>query len=438
MQLSAGAPLGVRSESVEIGIEGLLAAGEFDEDEAAARREAFARSEAMPFPAAPSARYWKRDPSGYDWQGVEIFRPIPEASEAVLPASAPLVADPAGYGRQSGNFAQASAEPRARERGVIVSDLRAARSEHRGLIEATLGRALEYAPSKAGLLARALSLNGAFVYVPAGVVLEAPILFDHLADGGDEFSHSLVVAGEGAQFTVVERYLGETERLLCSLTEIVAAPRAHVRYSALSEYGAAATALFTRRAICGAQAVVELAIADLGDAYVADSIVVANDAKGGHTALAALFFTAGRQHVDLSSEIRHIVGETTSQTVVKSAGTGRGQGRYVGNIVIAANAHGADASLRDDVLLLSKDAQIDSIPALEIAANDVKAFHGATVGSIDADELFYAQSRGLAREEAERMIALGFFEPAIALFPLEAAREFVRAALAGKLRGADL
>ncbi len=89
--------------------------------------------------------------------------------------------------------------------------------------------------------------------------------------------------------------------------------------------------------------------------------------------------------------------------------------------MIAANAHGADASLRDDVLLLSKDAHIDSIPALEIAANDVKAFHGATVGSIDEDELFYAQSRGLAREEAERMIALGFFEPAIALFPLEAA-----------------
>jgi Fe-S cluster assembly protein SufD len=428
----------VSGENAGHAIEALLAAGEIDRPEAAARREAFARFEAMPFPPTPSARYWKRDLSAYDWPGVEIFRPVPAAGESSLPESAPLAGEPAGYGRQWGNFAHAVVEPRARERGVVVGDLRTARGEYHELIAAALGSALERAPSKAGLLARALSRNGAFIFVPAGVVLDAPILFDHLADGGDEFAHSLVLAGEGARFTVIERYSGETSRLLCSLTEIVAGRGAQIRYAALAEHGAAATTLFTRRAICGADATVELAIADLGDAYVTDSIAFANEAEGGHSALAALFFTAGRQHVDLSSEVRHIAGKTTSQTVVKSAGIGHGQGRYVGNIVIAANAHGADASLRDDVLLLSEDAYVDSVPALEIAANDVKAFHGATVGSIDADELFYAQSRGLSREQAERMIALGFFEPAIAHFPLEALRELVRAALAGKLHGEDL
>jgi Fe-S cluster assembly protein SufD len=428
----------VSGESLRGAIDTLLAAGELDLGEAEARRDAAARFETLPFPAAPSARYWKRDPSTYDWSGVEVLRRVPAAGEAELPESTPLVPDPAAYGRQWGGLANAVVAPRVRERGVIVSDLRSARAEHRELVEAALGRALASAPSKAGLLARALSRNGAFVYVPAGVVLDAPILFDHLADGGDEFPHSLVIAGEGAQFTVIERFFGETERLVCSLTEIVAADRALVRYAASAEHGAGATTLFTRRAVCAANATVELSIADLGSAYLADSIVVSNEAPGGHAGLAALFFTAGRQHVDLSSEVRHVAGDTTSQTIVKSAGIDRGQGRYVGNIVISASAHGADASLRDDVLLLSKDAHVDSIPALEIAANDVKAFHGATVGSIDADELFYAQSRGLAREEAERMIALGFFEPAIARFPLEALRELVRAALAAKLRGRDL
>ncbi len=434
MQLSATLPPGVSAENVARALDALVAAGEIDAGEAGVRREAYARSEAMPFPAPPSARYWKHDPSTYDWPAVEICRAAPALGEIAFPEGAPLVADAAAHGRSRGNLVTAAVEPRARERGVVVTDMRTARARHAGLFAAA-GRALESAPSKSGLLARALARNGAFVFVPSGVVLDAPILLEHQTDGGDEFSHSLILAGAGAQFTAIERFFGETDRLVCALTEIVAADGAQVGYAAVAEHGAAATTLFTRRALCGAGASVELSVADLGDAYVADSIVSTNGAPGGRTSLAALFFTSGEQHVDLASEVRHLVGNTTSETVVKSAGIGRGQGRYVGNIVIAANAHGSDASLRDDVLLLSKNAHVDSIPALEIAANDVKAFHGATVGSIDADELFYAESRGLARDEAERMIALGFFEPAIERFPTEALREAIRRSLASKLGG---
>ena len=104
-----------------------------------------------------------------------------------------------------------------------------------------------------------------------------------------------------------------------------------------------------------------------------------------------------------------------------------------GNIVIRPKAHGSDASLRDDALLLSKRAHIDSIPALEIAANDVKAFHGATVGSLDEEALFYAGSRGIARSQALRLITLGFFEPVVARFPSEALRDEVRTALDRKI-----
>jgi Fe-S cluster assembly protein SufD len=118
---------------------------------------------------------------------------------------------------------------------------------------------------------------------------------------------------------------------------------------------------------------------------------------------------------------------------VKSAATDHGQGRYYGNITIRADARGAQASLRDDTLLLSKDAHIDTIPALEIASNDVKAYHGATVGSIDPEELFYIVSRGIPRPQAERMITLGFFEPALERFPGNALRERIRTTLEAKL-----
>ena len=97
------------------------------------------------------------------------------------------------------------------------------------------------------------------------------------------------------------------------------------------------------------------------------------------------------------------------------------------------SAQGSDARLRDDALLLSADAHVDSVPALEIAANDVKAYHGATVGAIDDEQIFYMESRGIEPAAAERMIALGFFEPAIARFPTESARDAIRQALAEKL-----
>ena len=89
--------------------------------------------------------------------------------------------------------------------------------------------------------------------------------------------------------------------------------------------------------------------------------------------------------------------------------------------------------MRDDALLLSPRSHIDSVPALEIAANDVKAYHGATVGALDEDQIFYMTSRGIAREEAERMIALGFFEPVIERFATRALREELRSALQAKV-----
>ena len=95
--------------------------------------------------------------------------------------------------------------------------------------------------------------------------------------------------------------------------------------------------------------------------------------------------------------MEHLAGEATSETLVKSAASERGQARFLGNIRIAPHAQGSDARLRDDALLLSQTAHVDSVPALEIGANDVKAYHGATVGAIDAEQIFYMESRGIER-----------------------------------------
>jgi Fe-S cluster assembly protein SufD len=161
---------------------------------------------------------------------------------------------------------------------------------------------------------------------------------------------------------------------------------------------------------------------------------VSVDQPGVQADLAGIFFPRDDQHVDLLTNVDHNVGNSQSETIVKSAATGRGQARYLGNIRIVPRAQGTESALRGDALLLSKKSHIDSVPALEIAANDVKAYHGATVGAIDQEQIFYMTSRGIDRESAEKMIALGFFEPAVSRFPTEALRERLRSALEAKVR----
>jgi len=373
-------------------------------DDAAGRRAAFERYEQLPIPTAPPGRYWKRDLAKLDFDA----------------------------GLTHGITQNFTVAPPARKPGVIVCDLTEAIVRYPDLVGAALGAATAKAETKFSALTRAFRDAGTFVYVPAGVMLDAPIGLSYHARGS-AFPYTLVVAGAGARFAVVERLTAEDgASVVCGVSEIVAERSAAVSFAATVVSGSGTT-IATRRASCAEDAHVECALADLGGALVVDSVVTSADARGAASSITALFFATGDEHADLTSEVRHVAGNTTSQTLVRSAAADRGQGRYFGNITIARSAHGADATLRDDALLLSKAAHIDSVPALEIAANDVKAFHGATIGSIGEAELFYAQSRGIPHADAEKMIALGFFEPAIARFPTGELRDELRRALEQKM-----
>lgn len=319
-------------------------------------------------------------------------------------------------------------------RGVIVCDLATAKREHAALFERAFGTALVKTPAKFAHLTRAHVSGGAFIFVPDDVAVAEPIVVRYAPQTGAAFPYTLVVAGKGAQCTVIEEVISDAPGVFVSgVAEIVAGENANVTYASLQTLAADATVLFTRTALPAADASISWAAAELGAALSASSIDVAVEQRGVSAHIAAVFFPSGAQHVDMVSTVDHRTGDTQSDTLIKSAATGSGQARYLGNIHIQPNAHGTEASLRDDALLLSKKAHIDSVPALEIAANDVKAFHGATVGAIDEEQIFYMTSRGLERAQAERMIALGFFEPAVARFPGEALRARIHAALEAKV-----
>jgi Fe-S cluster assembly protein SufD len=278
------------------------------------------------------------------------------------------------------------------------------------------------------------SADRTLIEIPEGAQLDDPIVVDVDLDAAPVPAAIRVVAGARSRVTIVERLhggtAGQTVALAC---DVAVGNGADVTYTVVQTATTGVKIAATRNSDVGSDGTVKWNVALLGGAGAVDAVVSRHVAPGATTEIAALFFPVARENVQLTTEVRHETPRTTSQTVVRSIAAGHGRGRYFGNIRIAAHAHGSEASLRDDTLLIGKDAKIDAIPALEIAANDVKAFHGATVGAIDDEHIFYLMSRGIERDAAEKLIALGFFEPALSRFPGEALRDEIRTLLEAKL-----
>jgi Fe-S cluster assembly protein SufD len=316
-------------------------------------------------------------------------------------------------------------------RGVRIEDLSTLLAADDAAVREKLGAAfagVELTPATAGT----------YVEIAAGVAVDEPIVIEYRADGAQQTTTTLIVAGIGARATIVERITGGgPDRNLQLVCGIFAEARADVTATVVQRTAPGTVVGSRRRAFVGAEARLACDLALLGGAAATDELIVRATEPGATVEIAALFFPTERETVGLTTEVQHLVRATTSQTVVRSIAAGHGRGRYYGNIKIDRSAHGADASLRDDTLLIGKDAHIDAIPALEISANDVKAFHGATVGAIDEEHIFYLMSRGIERTAAQKLIALGFFEPAVSRFPGEALRDELRALLEAKLVGAQ-
>jgi Fe-S cluster assembly protein SufD len=425
--------------------DGAATAEELRRDEAV-RREALARFEGLPAPGARPARGWKYDYANLKFEELRwTSGRVAMATMPARPASAPKADDaeadrPALATENAGGIffigathvdAPGNVDPRITVRALDAAAVR----ELGPLLFGVAGSVVDWRNDKFAALATAFENCGAFVYVPDGVQLDTPvqIVFATAPDDEAVFPHVVVVLGKGSRATVLERHVGDGDPFVCGVVETHVGEGSELDYVAVQQAGEAARVMFSRGARCKRDAQMRWHLAELGGALARTVLDARLGEPGARAEASALFFNTGMQHVDLTSGVDHAVGPTSSDTVVRSAATDRGQGRYVGNIVIRPKAHGSDASLRDDALLLSKRAHIDSIPALEIAANDVKAFHGATVGSLDEDALFYAGSRGIARGEALRLITLGFFEPVISRFPGEALRDEIRTALDRKL-----
>jgi Fe-S cluster assembly protein SufD len=319
---------------------------------------------------------------------------------------------------------------------VVLASLADARRRMADRVAATHLRIVAPETDRFTLLATAFQNCGAYVEIPESVRLELPLQLLWMAPpdaGAAVFPHTVIRVGANAHVTILERHLGSSEAFVAGIVEADLAPGARLDYVAVQQTDEGSRVFLRRRARCAAGATIAWHIADLGGALVRS--VCGAQLAGAHAAAEtnAFFFARGFTHVDSIVDADHEVSRTNSRTTVRSAATDRGRGRISGALRFGAQATRCVATVRNDGLILARDAYLDAAPVLGVPAHHVSASHATNIGSLDEEELFYVQSRGISRAVAERMMALAFFEPAIGRFPGEGLRDEVRTALDASL-----
>jgi Fe-S cluster assembly protein SufD len=278
--------------------------------------------------------------------------------------------------------------------------------------------------------------GGALVQVPAGVVIEDPILVLHWCegDGRASFPHTVVSLGEHAEATVLDRFGSpESDHLVDAVTELLVGDNAHLRYLSIQEHGSRTWHLGLQRALVGRDATLKSSAVVLGGDYARLRSESVLQGEGGESDQLAVYFADGSQMLDFRTLQDHDAPRTRSDLLFKGAVEDVARSVYSGLVHLRKSAQKSNASQTNRNLVLTEGASAESIPNLEIEANDVKCSHASTVGPIDDDQLYYLESRGIPPDDAERLIVLGFFDDVLDRLPLRALTASLRRSIVEKI-----
>jgi len=335
---------------------------------------------------------------------------------------------------------EASVELRAEglPNGVVFGDLSQAAKTHESLVKQHLHDLVKPSEWKLGALQASAWQDGAFVYVPANVEVEVPLLYATVQNGAPVFSHLLIVAEPNSSVTVIHESRGEAPSgwsLASGAVEIVARPDSRVRFVDLQRMGEGGVASFsTIRANLDKGAELSASLVGLGSALSRTKLEVTLAGEGSRAELLGLGFGNGKQHFDYVTLQDHVAPRTASDLLFKAALDGESSAVWNGTVRIQKGAGQSEANQTSRNLLLSEHAKAAPIPVLEIEAYDVlRCSHGATAGPLDEDQLFYLESRGVEPVDAERLLVEAFFREVLDRLPPGVDQEELEAAIASKL-----
>lgn len=398
------------------------------------RRAAFETYERLPWPSKQDEE-WRR----VDFKGLDLdrFGALEEPDGG--PPRDPIEGAAAVL-RQRGSAAGEVEwfDAELASKGVIFLPLVRAAKEHRELIEERLFSEVRPDRDKFAALHAALFSGGAFVYVPDFVEIERPLVGQFWSSGGGAavLPHTLIVAGRGARFNYLDEYLSpslDVPALTSGSAEIFAGEGAQVGYIAVQRWGRHAYQFSNQRANVGRDASVRLFNVTLGGTFSKTRVEANLQGQGASAELKGLYLADSEQFFDFHTLQDHQVGNTTSDLLFKGALRDTARTVYAGLIRIEKDSARSDAYQANRNLVLSEKAKAVSIPMLEIINNDVRCTHGATVGPVDPQHLFYLESRGIPPAVAQRMIVHGFFGEVLDRIPFEQARRLVEEELEARL-----
>ena len=330
--------------------------------------------------------------------------------------------------------------------GVRIMGLAEAWSRHPGAVMAYLGRHAATEHNAFAALNTAFLTDGAFVLIPRGVALDAPVQVLALATGGGDgaaagpalpvaYPRTLVVLEEGAQATVVETFAPADggAYLTCAVTEVIAENNATLDHYRLQQEAPAAFHMATFQLWQGRDSSVRSHNIALGAALARSEVNALLGGEGVSCTLNGLYLAGGRQHVDTQMRVEHAMPHGTSHELYKGILDGRARAVFNGRIFVHKAAQRTDAKQSNRNLLLSREALVNSNPQLEIFADDVRCTHGSTVGQLDAEAVFYLRSRGIAEDAARSLLVYAFAGDLLAGIRVAPVREALEEALIERL-----
>jgi len=287
----------------------------------------------------------------------------------------------------------------------------------------------------------ALASDGVLLHLAAGTQLDKPLELLHVTVGAEEptllHPRHLIVAEAGAKAQVIERYcpLGESRYFTNALIEVSLAEGAQLQHQRLQEESSEAQHISDLHVRQQAKSDYRLVQASLGGAWSRSDVRLELLGEQARAEVDGLLIASDRQLNDMHLEVRHVAPGCSSRESVKGILDGKGRIVFDGHIHVAREGQKTDAVLSNDNLMLSRSAEVDTKPQLEIFADDVKCSHGTTVGELDQNMLFYLRSRGIGPIQAQRMLCQGFAQQPIDAIQDEALRERVSRQLAARLGG---
>ena len=329
-------------------------------------------------------------------------------------------------------------DPEVAAQGVIFGGIAEVMREHGDQLQPFFNRVFEPGIDRFSALHAAFWSSGCVLYVPRGVVLDRPMhAFSGMSKGGVDLAHTLVILEDGAEATLLAESSSDTEASTgfhCGAIELMVGNQANLRYVNLQDWGQGVWHFAHQKATVGKDSNLQWTAGALGSRLSKVNQHVDLTGEGANCQVNGVLFTENKQHLSYHTLQQHKAPHCTSDFLYKAALQDTSRTVWRGMIKVDEGAQKTDGFQRNDNLLLSNHARADSIPGLEIEADDVRCTHGSTSGKVDEELIFYARSRGFTRKEAIQMIVTGFFQQVFDRVTIESVREALGLAISRRVR----